>query len=98
MAHLIGPGIHLPHPQARGGGAIGHAPADGPVHGLQTVGGDPSVGSNAVAGVLGPSAGLRVPPGAGGRRCGHGHAGPPRAGPAQGMAAGGAEPRLCQVL
>ena len=32
MARLTGPGIHLPHPQAGGGGAIGHTPADGPVH------------------------------------------------------------------
>ena len=93
MARLTGPGIHLPHPQARRGGAN-----DGPVHGLQTVGRDPSVGSDAVAGGVGPSAGLRVPPGAGGRRCGHGNPGPAGAGPAQGMAAGGAEPRLCQVL
>ena len=92
MARLTGPGIHLPHPQAGRGGAIGHTPANGPVHGLQTVGGDPSVGSDAVAGGVGPSAGLRVPPGAGGRRCGHGHPGPAGAGPAQGMAAGGAEP------
>ena len=36
MAHVTGLGLHLPHPQARGGEAIGHTPVDGPVHGLQT--------------------------------------------------------------
>ena len=87
-----GPGVHLPHPQARGGGAPGHTPTDGPVHGLPTVGRDPAVGGHALAGVLGPPAGLWLPPGAGGRGRRSGDPGPPRARAAEGLVLGGTEP------
>ena len=77
MAHGVSPRVRVPHPQARGGGASGYAPADGPVHGLQTVGTDPFVGSDALVGGLGPSAGLRFPPGAVRRGRGPGRLAPP---------------------
>ena len=46
------------------------------------------MGSDVLVGGLGPSAGLRFPPSAGGCGRGHGHPGPPGAGPTQGRLEG----------
>ena len=54
-------GIHIPHPETRGGGPPGHPPADGPIHGLPAVGGNPAAGFPALAGGVGPHMYHRCP-------------------------------------
>ena len=51
-----------------------------PVHGLPAVAGDPAAGCRALAGGVGPSPGLRLPPLPGGHRRGRGHGRSPGAG------------------